>query len=306
VPHAAPAPAPPLRTPRWTPPCLSTSRRRRPSRHARRQARQLLLSRPSLLLDPEHVLKLPTHSLLLSRVCISTAISSPELSTSPDLRRGLGSPSTATAAASHPRSSTPRAPPRPTEAHKPTQFHSLAPKRPDHYAGELELPPPLGLAVVPSIHCLLAPAKHTTRTTSSRGSCLATSPPLSCPPATRTLTMSLGPPPPAPVRRRYVASAPLFPNTGHPRDRQSATLDDGDYELVPEDEQRISEDPANIVETLTEIPNQSSKVSDIPAPSPAQEGKPRCITRYLKLLHLYSFILMYLYYALGQGVEMEP
>jgi hypothetical protein len=68
------------------------------------------------------------------------------------------------------------------------------------------------------------------------------------------------------------------------------TLNDGDYELVPETEQGISEDPANVVETLTEAPNQSSKVLDTPAPSPTQEGKLRCITQYFKLLHLYNFI----------------
>jgi hypothetical protein len=60
---------------------------------------------------------------------------------------------------------------------------------------------------------------------------------------------------------------------------ESATLDDGDYELVPETEQRIYEDPANVAEVLTEAPNQSSDDLDIPDPSPAQEGKPRCITQ---------------------------
>jgi hypothetical protein len=84
------------------------------------------------------------------------------------------------------------------------------------------------------------------------------------------------------------------------------TLDDRDYELVPETEQRISEDPAIIIETLTEAPNQSSEDLDIPAPSLAEEGKPRCITQYLKLLQLCNFILIYLYYALSLGVEMEP
>jgi hypothetical protein len=58
---------------------------------------------------------------------------------------------------------------------------------------------------------------------------------------------------------------------------ESTTLDDGDYELVPETEQGFSEDPVSIVETLIEAPNQSSKIFDTPAPSPAQEGKPRCI-----------------------------
>jgi hypothetical protein len=60
----------------------------------------------------------------------------------------------------------------------------------------------------------------------------------------------------------------------------------------------------NIVENLIEAPNQSSEVFDIPDPSPAQEGKPRCITQYFKLLHLESYI--YLYYALSLGVDMEP
>jgi hypothetical protein len=69
----------------------------------------------------------------------------------------------------------------------------------------------------------------------------------------------------------------------------------------------ISEDLGNIVGDLTEAPNPSSEefinVSD---PSLTSEGKPRCITKYFKLLHLCSFILMYLYYALRLGVEMEP
>jgi hypothetical protein len=59
---------------------------------------------------------------------------------------------------------------------------------------------------------------------------------------------------------------------------ESTTLDDGDYELVPETEQGFSEDPVSVVETLTEAPNQSSEIFDTPAPSPAQEGKPRCKT----------------------------
>jgi hypothetical protein len=87
---------------------------------------------------------------------------------------------------------------------------------------------------------------------------------------------------------------------------ESTTLDDGDYELVLEHEQGFSEDPANVAEVITEAPNQSLEVFDITDPSPAQEGKPRCITQYFKLLHLYNFILIYLYYALRLGVEMEP
>jgi hypothetical protein len=76
---------------------------------------------------------------------------------------------------------------------------------------------------------------------------------------------------------------------------ESTTLDDGDYELVPKTEQGFSEDLLNIVETLTEAPNQRSKILDTPAPSPAQEGKSRCITQYFKLLYLYSFILIYVH-----------
>jgi hypothetical protein len=69
-------------------------------------------------------------------------------------------------------------------------------------------------------------------------------------------------------------------------------LDDGDYELVPETEPGFSEDPVNVVETITEALNQSSEVSDTTDPSPAQEGKPRCITQYFKLLH---YAILYLY-----------
>jgi hypothetical protein len=82
------------------------------------------------------------------------------------------------------------------------------------------------------------------------------------------------------------------------------TLDDGVYELIQEPEHGFSEDQMNVVEDLTEAPNQGSEVFDIPDPSPAQEGKPRCITQYFKLLHLYSFIFIYLYYALSLEVEI--
>jgi hypothetical protein len=122
---------------------------------------------PCLLLDLKHVLELPMNSLLPSRACISTAFLSPELHASPEPRRCLGSPSTAPAAASHLRSSTLAAPPQPTDAHRPNQFHSPHPHSPDHYAGELELPLPLGLAIVPMIHRLSAPDKYPISTTSS-------------------------------------------------------------------------------------------------------------------------------------------
>jgi hypothetical protein len=81
------------------------------------------------------------------------------------------------------------------------------------------------------------------------------------------------------------------------------TLDDGDYELVLGQDQGFSEDPINVAEDLTEAPNQSSEVSDTPAPNPTQEGKPRCIPQYFNLLQFYYYII---YLALRLGVEMKP
>jgi hypothetical protein len=55
----------------------------------------------------------------------------------------------------------------------------------------------------------------------------------------------------------------------------STTLVDGDYEGIPDQGVKISEDPRNVVENLTEAPNQSLENFDTPAPNPTQEGKPR-------------------------------
>jgi hypothetical protein len=55
----------------------------------------------------------------------------------------------------------------------------------------------------------------------------------------------------------------------------STTLADGDYEVIPNQEVEVSEDPGNTVEGLTEAPNQSSENFDPTAPNPTQEGKPR-------------------------------
>jgi hypothetical protein len=74
------------------------------------------------------------------------------------------------------------------------------------------------------------------------------------------------------------------------------TLKDGTYELVPETEQGIFEDQVNVAEGLTEAPNQSSEVIDIPNPSSTHEGKPRCITQYFKLC---TYITIYLSCALS-------
>jgi hypothetical protein len=175
---------------------------------------------PCLLLELKHVPELPVYSLLPSRTHICTAFFLPKLHASPEPRRCLGSPLTAASAASHPRSSAQAAPQQPTEAHKPAQFHSPALDHSDHSVGELEFPPPLGLAIVPSIHRLLTPVKHTTSTTLSRRSFPATSPPLSYPPATGTPSTSLRLPPPVSVRRRPTVSALLFPNTSHPCDHR--------------------------------------------------------------------------------------
>jgi hypothetical protein len=48
----------------------------------------------------------------------------------------------------------------------------------------------------------------------------------------------------------------------------STTLADGDYELIPDQGVGISEDPGNVVENLTEAPNQSSENFDSLAPNP--------------------------------------
>jgi hypothetical protein len=83
---------------------------------------------------------------------------------------------------------------------------------------------------------------------------------------------------------------------------ESTTLDDADYELVPETKAGFSEDPVNVVETLTEAPNQSSEILDTPASSPTQEGKLRCMTQYFNLLQFYTYRL---YPALSLEIEME-
>jgi hypothetical protein len=57
----------------------------------------------------------------------------------------------------------------------------------------------------------------------------------------------------------------------------STTLADGDYQLIPEPEEGISEDPGNVTRDLTEAPNPGSETCsvDISDPSPISEGKPR-------------------------------
>jgi hypothetical protein len=57
----------------------------------------------------------------------------------------------------------------------------------------------------------------------------------------------------------------------------STILADGDYQLIPEPEEGISEDPGNITGDLTESPNPGSESFsfDISNPSPTSEGKLR-------------------------------
>jgi hypothetical protein len=77
----------------------------------------------------------------------------------------------------------------------------------------------------------------------------------------------------------------------------STTLADGDYELIPEQEVEISEDPGNVIGNLTEALNQSLENFDTPTPNPTQEGKPRCITQYFKLLH-YEILYLYIIFCI--------
>jgi hypothetical protein len=57
----------------------------------------------------------------------------------------------------------------------------------------------------------------------------------------------------------------------------STTLADGDYQLIPEPEEGISEDLENVTRDLTKAPNPGSEgfSVDISNPSPTSEGKPR-------------------------------
>jgi hypothetical protein len=117
APRAAQRPRRRFPGPRWLSPRLSTSRRCRSSRHACRRHRQLLLARAVPLPALKHAQRLLCDLLYSPEHLYSTAFPLPERSSSPDLRRTLWPPSTANHAASHPQSSTPRAPPRLPAAH---------------------------------------------------------------------------------------------------------------------------------------------------------------------------------------------
>jgi hypothetical protein len=55
----------------------------------------------------------------------------------------------------------------------------------------------------------------------------------------------------------------------------STTLADGDYQLIPEQEEVYSEDPGNLVADFSEAPNQGSEENNLTNPNPISEGKPR-------------------------------
>jgi hypothetical protein len=71
-------------------------------------------------------------------------------------------------------------------------------------------------------------------------------------------------------------------------------LDDGDYELVLGQDQGFSEDPANIVEELTETPNQSSEASNS-CPHPHSRRQASDISHYFiyTAIYIYLSILMH-------------
>jgi hypothetical protein len=65
----------------------------------------------------------------------------------------------------------------------------------------------------------------------------------------------------------------------------------------------IPTDPEDVVESLTEAPNQSSEDLNFADFSPTSKGKPRCTSQYFKLLQFHYYII---YLALRLGVEMKP
>jgi hypothetical protein len=58
-------------------------------------------------------------------------------------------------------------------------------------------------------------------------------------------------------------------------DIESIALADGDYELIPEQEEGYSEDPGNLVAEFSEASNQGSEDINLTNPNPTSEGKLR-------------------------------
>jgi hypothetical protein len=54
----------------------------------------------------------------------------------------------------------------------------------------------------------------------------------------------------------------------------STTLADGDYEVIPDQEVEVSEDPGNTVEGLIEAPNQIRKTLTLLPPTPRKKASP--------------------------------
>jgi hypothetical protein len=55
----------------------------------------------------------------------------------------------------------------------------------------------------------------------------------------------------------------------------STTLADGDYQLIPEQEEIYSEDPGNLIADFSEAPNQGSEENNLTNPNPTSEDKHR-------------------------------
>jgi hypothetical protein len=61
------------------------------------------------------------------------------------------------------------------------------------------------------------------------------------------------------------------------------TLANDTYKLIPEPDEGISEAQVNVAKGFSKALNPGSEDTDITDPSLTSEGKPRCITYYVKL-----------------------
>jgi hypothetical protein len=74
----------------------------------------------------------------------------------------------------------------------------------------------------------------------------------------------------------------------------STTLADGDYQLIPELGEGISEDPGNVTRDLTEALNPSSETFSVDISDPAPPAKASPGHKPLLLLHCNLYIHVYL------------
>jgi hypothetical protein len=79
----------------------------------------------------------------------------------------------------------------------------------------------------------------------------------------------------------------------------STTLADGDYQLIPEPEGDISEDPGNIIGDLTEAPNPGSETLVLISLTLAPPAKASPGHKPLFLLHCNLYIHVYLFVHLS-------